>query len=218
MRAATIAASGGARAGDCVDCTLCVQACPTGIDIRNGLQYECIACAACIDACDTVMDKLRRPRGLIRYTTEHAQQGRATHIIRPRMFVYAGLLTLIGALFLFSLLNRTPLILDVMRDRNALYREVDGGDRIENIYTLRIINQDGRPHDFRLSVSGIPGVRLVEPSGEVQVGAGSVATMAARLQLPAEQAAGIHTVEFSLTAADARISVRERSRFIGPRS
>src|SRR4029077_15467599 len=107
--------------GDCIDCTLCVQVCPTGIDIRKGLQYECIGCAACIDACDEVMDKMGSPKGLIRYTTEHALQGRATHILRPRLLVYVTLLlALVGGLS-YLLIVRTPLIVDVLRDRNALF-------------------------------------------------------------------------------------------------
>ena len=122
--------------GDCIDCTLCVQVCPTGIDIRKGLQYECIACAACIDACDDVMDKMGSPRGLIRYTTEHAMHGKTTHVLRPRMVVYAALLLVGTGTLLYSLITRTPLILDVIRDRNALYREVRG-DWIENAYSTQ---------------------------------------------------------------------------------
>ena len=85
--------------GDCIDCTLCVQVCPTGIDIRKGLQYECIACAACIDACDDVMDKVGYPRGLIRYDTQHGLEGKPTHVLRPRIIVYGTLLALLIAGF-----------------------------------------------------------------------------------------------------------------------
>ena len=151
--------------GDCIDCTLCVQVCPTGIDILRGLQYECIACGACIDACDSVMDKMGSPRGLIRYTTEQAMHGRQTHIIRPRMIVYAALLTLVAGFLVYSLLTRTPLILDVIRDRNALYREVHG-DRIENIYSLKVINLDDAPHTYSLRVGGIEQIRVATPTGD----------------------------------------------------
>jgi len=206
----------GGRGGDCVDCTLCVQACPTGIDIRNGLQYECIACAACIDACDAVMDKIGRPRGLIRYTTENALQSRAPRLMRARLLVYLALLAGASGALGLSLLTRTPLILDVLRDRNALYREVEGGERIENAYLLKIVNEDDAPHRYRLSVTGPAGLTLVEPREPISVASGSVATLAARLQAPTSAAAGVHTVEFTLAAIDARSSVRERSRFLGP--
>ena len=150
--------------GDCIDCTLCVQVCPTGIDIREGLQYECIACAACIDACDSVMDKFNYPRGLIRYTTEHAMTGTSTRILRPRVFVYAALLLLLITGLVASMATRTPVILDVIRDRNSLYRELPN-EIIENTYTLKVINQSETPRSFNLSVGGIPGLTLdgVEP-------------------------------------------------------
>lgn len=204
--------------GDCIDCTMCVQACPTGIDIRQGLQYECIACGACIDACDDVMDKMGSPRGLIRYTTEHALRGERTRILRARLLVYAILITgALGALG-YSLLTRTPLILDVIRDRNALYREVRGG-RIENAYTLKTINLDDRPHRYRLSAEGMPGLQLLEPSGDIAVAPGSVNTIPARLEAPADQASGVHRIVMTLTAVDgSRVAVHESTRFIGPSS
>jgi len=205
--------------GDCIDCTLCVQVCPTGIDIRKGLQYECIACGACIDACDDVMDKMGAPPGLIRYTTEEALHGQRTHIVRPRMLVYAGLLLAISTLFVYSLATRTPLILDVIRDRNALYREIHG-DVIENAYSLRVINLDRRPHAYRLTVRGLDRLQIAEPIGPIVVAGGTVATVPARLQAPAATAAGgVHPITAVLTSTDdPRISVHETARFIGPRS
>ena len=204
--------------GDCIDCTLCVQACPTGIDIRQGLQYECIACGACIDVCDEVMDKMGSPRGLVRYTTEHAMRGAVTHWLRPRVVIYATLLTvLIGALG-YSLATRTPLILDVIRDRNALYREVPG-QRIENAYTFKVINLDDRPHRYRLAVSGVDGLELVAPLVPIAAAPGTVSTIPARLQAPGVSAAGIHPITIDLAALDAPgIAVREKARFIGPQS
>ncbi len=202
--------------GDCVDCTLCVQVCPTGIDIRKGLQYECIACAACIDACDTVMDKVGSPRGLIRYTTEHAMHGQTTHVVRPRMFVYAALLAAFAAVLVFSLATRVPLILDVIRDRNALYREVHG-DWIENTYRLRIINEDQSAHDYAISAAGKDNLKLVEPMVPVRVGAGQVATVVTRLQAPEEQSQGIFPITLSVAATDApQLRRVEKTRFIGP--
>lgn len=204
--------------GDCIDCTLCVQVCPTGIDIRHGLQYDCIACGACIDACDEVMDKMGSPRGLIRYTTEHALHERATHVVRPRMLVYASLLLLATGALLYSLFTRMPLILDVIRDRNALYREVHG-ERIENTYSLKVINLDDKPHAYRLAVSGMPGLELTAPAEPITVASGSVSNIPARLEAPVTAAGGVHRIVLTLTALDApRIEVHEKTRFIGPAS
>ena len=123
--------------GDCVDCTLCVQVCPTGIDIREGLQYECIACAACVDACDGVMDKMGYERGLIRYTTESALEGNKSRILRTRTVLYGTLLTvLLDRHHRAPSLNRAELRLDVLRDRNALYRELATG-QVENVYSAQ---------------------------------------------------------------------------------
>ncbi|HVN43803.1 MAG TPA: cytochrome c oxidase accessory protein CcoG [Steroidobacteraceae bacterium] len=202
--------------GDCIDCTLCVQACPTGIDIRQGLQYECIACGACIDACDGVMDKMGTPRGLVRYTTEHALQGVRTRLLRPRLLVYALLISAATGALIVSLLTRTPLILDVIRDRNALYREVHGGV-IENAYTLKMINLDDRPHRYRLTASGMPGLEIVDPAGEILLPPGSVNSIPARLEAAGERAGGVHHIVLSLAAVDgSRIAVHENTRFIGP--
>jgi cytochrome c oxidase accessory protein FixG len=204
--------------GDCIDCTLCVQVCPTGIDIRKGLQYECIACAACIDACDDVMDRVGSPRGLIRYTTEHAMSGNETRLARPRLFVYGALLTLAAGVIGYSLLTRTPLILDVIRDRNALYREVRG-DLIENAYSIKVINEDDKTHRYRLEAEGIAQLELVSPAGLIDVAPGSVANVPVRLQAPARNAQGVHPITLRIAAQDAPNIVRtEKTRFIGPQS
>jgi cytochrome c oxidase accessory protein FixG len=204
--------------GDCIDCTLCVQVCPTGIDIRKGLQYECIACAACIDACDEVMDKVGSPRGLIRYTTEHAMSGKDTRLARPRLFVYGALLMLATCIIAYSLLTRTPLILDVIRDRNALYREVRG-DWVENAYSIKVINEDNRAHRYQLRVEGIAQLELVAPTGLIDVPPGSVANVPVRLQAPAGNAQGVHPIKLRISAQDAPGIVRtEKTRFIGPQS
>jgi len=139
--------------GDCTDCTLCVQVCPTGIDIRNGLQYECIACAACIDACDGVMDRMGYPRGLVRYATQHQLEHRQTKVLRPRIIVYGTLLALLCVGFGVALALRKPVALDALHDRNTLYRNLESGE-IENVYLLKIINKDERPHRFVVRVTG----------------------------------------------------------------
>ena len=145
--------------GDCVDCTVCVQVCPTGIDIRKGLQYECIACAACIDACDEVMDKVGYPRGLIRYDTQHGLEGKPKHVLRPRTIVYATLIAVLIAGFAWTISHRNVVAVDVIRDRNALFRERPDG-RIENVYNVKIMNKDAAGHDFRISATGLPGVQI----------------------------------------------------------
>jgi len=155
--------------GDCVDCGICVQVCPTGIDIRNGLQYMCIGCAACIDACDQVMDKMGYAKGLIRYSTQNAIDGVyadkdiVKHTLRPRTLFYSVLVLGISVAFVYTLAIRIPLRADVIRDRLTLSREVENG-QIENLYRLQIINMDGRPHRYAISAKGIDGLSVATGS------------------------------------------------------
>jgi cytochrome c oxidase accessory protein FixG len=155
----------GAQAGDCVDCGICVQVCPTGIDIRDGLQYECIGCAACIDGCDQVMDKVGRPRGLIRYSTTHAMEKGFSRrqifsrVLRPRVLIYASILGGIVVALAASLYLRVPLKVDVIRDRAAIAREVDG-ELIENVYRLQIMNTTEEARAFAIEVTGLPGIHI----------------------------------------------------------
>lgn len=168
--------------GECIDCTLCVQVCPTGIDIRDGLQYECIACAACVDVCDQVMDKMEYPRGLIRYTTENALEGKKSRVLRPRVFIYGTLLTIILVSTIWNMTHRTPLRADLIRDRNQLYRELSDG-RIENVYTLKIVNMDNQAHEYRISMPGNEGLTwTIRP--EPVVAAGQVGRFSFALQAP----------------------------------
>jgi cytochrome c oxidase accessory protein FixG len=202
--------------GDCIDCTLCVQVCPTGIDIRDGLQYECIACAACIDACDSVMDKMNYPRGLVRFTTEHSLAGQTTRVLRPRMFVYATLLVILAVGLVTSMVTRTPIILDVMRDRNSLYRELPG-DLIENSYTLKVINQSNDSRSFRLSIAGVSGLSLDGVSDTVTVAGGGVLSLPVRARAHRDHAYGIMDITFTVAAIDDSGDVMEEdSRFLGP--
>ncbi|MHB1353930.1 MAG: cytochrome c oxidase accessory protein CcoG [Thiobacillus sp.] len=158
--------------GTCVDCGVCVQVCPTGIDIRNGLQYECIGCAACIDGCDQIMDKMGYPRGLIRYTTENVVKGKypdsgiLRHVLRPRTVIYSMLLLAIAGAFVFGLATRVPLRVDVVRDRVALSKETDEG-LIENVYRLQIINKDAAPHRYTIGATGIQGLGVATASREI---------------------------------------------------
>ena len=202
--------------GDCIDCTLCVQACPTGIDIREGLQYECIACAACIDACDAVMDRVGYPRGLIRYTTQNALDGRPSRVLRPRTYVYATLLGVILLAGVGGLLARKTFALDVIRDRNALYQEA-GDDEIENVYNVKILNKDSVAHTFRLTVEGPEGIRLEAGRATWHVEGGEVYSVPLRVELPAGAIHGGRDIRFVLTDADGPARrVVEKARFIAP--
>lgn len=201
--------------GDCIDCTMCVQVCPTGIDIRDGLQYECIACAACIDACDSVMDKMNYPRGLVRYSTEHALHHKPYRLIRPRTVIYSLILTALVSALTASIVLRPPVILDVLRDRNTLYRDV-GRQGIENSYTLRIVNKRNEPHDYLLSVRGLDGL-TIQTETRVSVAAESVYTLPTSVTAPHESAVGGQRIEFVLEAEDdSGIRIVEESRFRGP--
>ena len=161
--------------GDCIDCSLCVQVCPTGIDIRNGLQYECINCGACIDACDGVMDKMNYPKGLIRYTTEHELKGKKVHLIRAKLVGYAVVLVVMTSLLIMEIVNRVPLSLDIIRDRNELARENFNGE-VENVYTLKILNKSQTDNVYRLSVKGLDEVKWIGEQ-EVSVKAADVYTL-----------------------------------------
>jgi cytochrome c oxidase accessory protein FixG len=193
--------------GDCIDCSMCVQVCPTGIDIRQGLQYECIGCAVCIDACDSVMTKIGAPTGLIRYSSEHAMTGRwpaekiRRRVLRPRVLIYAALLALIVAAFFGALYLRMPLKLDVIRDRGVLSREVDGG-MIENIYRLQIMNTSETAHRYRISVSGIDSIALASSDEVLLMPASSLAVPVRVRIAPGQGKSGSNKIVFALHADD----------------
>ncbi|MEY4377989.1 MAG: hypothetical protein RJB26_2539 [Pseudomonadota bacterium] len=206
--------------GDCIDCKACVQVCPTGIDIREGLQYECIACAACIDACDSVMDQMQSPRGLIRYTTQHALDGKATKLLRPRVIVYASILTVLCVAFVVSLGLRKPLAMDVLRDRTTLYREIQdasGTQWFENAYELRVMNKDAATHHYTLEVKGLDGLTVDTTGAKLEAGPGEVASIPVRLRAPGNTAHGSRPVQFILQQQEgSRSTITEKSRFIAP--
>ena len=211
--------------GDCIDCSLCVQVCPTGIDIRAGLQNECIGCSACIDACDGVMDKMGSPRGLIRYATENgiargwskAQMWRRA--ARPRVLVYSAILLLIVGGLAASLALRTPFKVDVVRDRGALARVVGEGF-VENSYRLQIMNATETVQRYRVGVDGLAGAVLAS-SAEIDVGAAQSRWMPVALRIAPDAAAaarnGVHPVRFTITATGSGASLVEKSTFVVPR-
>jgi cytochrome c oxidase accessory protein FixG len=209
--------------GSCVDCTLCVQVCPTGIDIRNGLQSDCIGCAACIDVCDDVMDKVGYPRGLIRFSTENGLDNGWTtrqmlrRALRPRVLIYTAILGAITLAVGLSLYMRTPLKVDVIRDRGALARMVEQG-RIENVFRLQIMNATESPQRYAIGVSGLPGIAL-DSSAEVEVLSTEVRAVAVRVQIPPDAASpGSHPIHFDIRAiGDESIHVSEKAAFLVPR-
>jgi cytochrome c oxidase accessory protein FixG len=201
--------------GDCIGCTLCVQVCPTGIDIRQGLQIECIACAACIDVCDQVMEKMDYKKGLISYTTEHRLESKESHVLRPRIFVYAFLLLALVVGVLWSINNRVLLRADLLRDRNALYRELPG-QVIENVYTLKLINMDFEAHQYRIEVVGNDDIELFI-SPEPKLASEEVGNFILRMQAPSSAGRGSVKVDVRFSTIKEPIIERTVStRFLMP--
>jgi len=211
-----------ANLGDCVDCGICVQVCPTGIDIRNGLQYECIGCAACIDACDEVMDKVGSPRGLVRYSTENALNKHLTrkeilgHVVRPRILLYTVILMIILGVTSWFLAHRIPLKVDVIRDRTTLAREADDGS-IENSFLLQFMNTDEKPHRYQITVTGLDGLK-VATEATIDVPSATLKSMPVILQAPPESGKkGSNPIHFDIVAAeDPSIHITEKAAFMQP--
>ena len=208
--------------GDCIDCSLCVQVCPTGIDIRNGLQYECIGCGLCVDACNSVMDKVNYPRGLIRYATQNGMLQRwssaqmVRRVLRPRVLFYTTVLVGLSVALLTSLSLRVPLKVDVVRDRAALSRLVAGG-QLENVYRLQIMNATEAPQRYRISASGLEGLTVAsEP--EVEIGPAESRWVPVLLRIPYGSASeGSHAVHFEVQTVQGAAHVTEKSVFLVPR-
>jgi len=209
--------------GSCIDCSICVQVCPTGIDIRKGLQYECIGCAACIDGCDQVMDKMGYARGLIRYASSNSLAAGLTRremwrrVLRPRTLVYTSILLAIAVAAGVSLALKSPLKVDVARDRGALAREASPGV-IENVYRVQIMNTSEAARQFRITAEGLPGIAVAGLKQPVAVAAASAHLIPLRLQVAAEAAApGTHRIELLIVDVDdPGIVRRENTTFIIP--
>jgi len=201
--------------GDCVDCTLCVQVCPTGIDIRNGLQYECIACAQCIDACDAVMRKMGLKEGLIRYGSLRTISGGTTKVLRPRLVLYGVCLTALFSLLTWKLATRTPLEIEVLRDRASLYQRGPDG-RISNLYTIKAMNMDSKEHIYRIKTEGIDA-SIVVGRNPVTVKSGEVYQTALALVVDRAEGERVKRFDFVLEdAADPGVRAARRSTFLIP--
>ncbi|MGC4062032.1 MAG: cytochrome c oxidase accessory protein CcoG [Aquabacterium sp.] len=215
--------------GDCIDCTLCVQVCPTGIDIRKGLQYECIGCAACIDVCDSVMDKMGTPRGLIRYATQNAMEngwGRSqmwSRVARPRVLAFSAILVAIVVAFLASLYARPPFRVDIVRDRGVLARIVDDGF-VENVYRIQLMNASESPHKYRVGVEQLSQAS-VTGGDNIVLGPTESRWVPISVKIPPEVAARMGSGAFGMTVVveqlrqgdEGQVDVREKSTFMVPR-
>ncbi|USD32601.1 MULTISPECIES: cytochrome c oxidase accessory protein CcoG [Vibrio] len=198
--------------GDCIDCNLCVQVCPTGIDIRDGLQYECINCGACIDACDNTMERMGYEKGLISYTTEHRLSGKHTKVMRPKLLGYGAVLLVMIGLFFAQIAAVDPAGLSVLRDRNQLFR-VNGSGEIENTYTLKIINKTQQTQEYNLGVKGLTDVSWYGKQ-TVHVSPGEVYNLPMSLGVnPDNLNSPVATIQFILSDSE-DFTIEVESRFI----
>ncbi|RLV59286.1 cytochrome c oxidase accessory protein CcoG [Parashewanella curva] len=203
--------------GDCIDCDLCVQVCPTGIDIRNGLQYECINCGSCIDACDQTMERMGYDKGLISYTTENKLEGKHEHVVRPKLVGYGITMVVMCGVFMLALFHVDPVRLDILRDRNQLYRETDAG-LVENTYTLKILNKTEQAQQYHFSANGLTDYQWIGPK-TIKVDAGKVYT------LPISIAVDPYDLKLPITKFNIKVieenknkdvEVEQETRFFGP--
>jgi cytochrome c oxidase accessory protein FixG len=208
--------------GACVDCTLCVQVCPTGIDIRDGLQYECIGCGACADVCDTVMDKLGYAKGLVRYSTQNAMDNKWTpsqmweRLMRPRIQIYTMILVAVTIGLFVSLSLRTPLKVDVERDRSTLSRITEFGT-LENVYRLQIMNASEAEQTYLIKVKGLPDMRITSEA-QVKVEPALMRGIVLSVDIPyGSSPSGSHKIEFEINAVGTNDVLHEKSVFIIPR-
>jgi cytochrome c oxidase accessory protein FixG len=200
--------------GHCIDCKKCVNVCPTGIDIRDGLQYQCIGCAACIDACTDVMATMGYGESLVRYSSENRDEGKSVHWLRPRLVGYASLILVLTGALAFSMTHRVPVAFDIVRDRNRLYRQDwDGG--VENVYTLRVTNRDVAAHTYRIGFESALALAYEGPA-TLEVAGGELATLPIRLRLPGSAAETAEAADVSFriqSVEDSSIEVEKKSRF-----
>ncbi len=213
--------------GACVDCDLCVQVCPTGIDIRDGLQYECIGCGACADVCDTVMDKIEAPRGLVKYTTQNAinkgwsRLETIKRVFRPRVLVYSAVLWLLIIAVAVNLWYRPLFKVDIVRDRQVLARLVEGG-MLENIYRMQIMNATESTHEYQLTVSGLSDMKVslenAKADNLIKVAPAEARWVVVSVDIPdGSVPAGSHPIVFDIQSLGSQETISEESIFLVPR-
>ncbi|QBF82963.1 cytochrome c oxidase accessory protein CcoG [Shewanella maritima] len=203
--------------GDCIDCDLCVQVCPTGIDIRNGLQYECINCGGCIDACDTTMERMGYAKGLISYTTENKLDGIKEKVLRPKLVGYGVVLTVMILVFIYASATISPVRMDVIRDRNALYRENSQGN-IENTFTIKLLNKTEQQQVYSLSVAGLNNAQWIGPDS-VTIDGGKIMTLPISVAIdPVELKRSISDIyiEVSTEIEGEKVEIKQETRFFAP--
>ncbi|MCB1615731.1 MAG: cytochrome c oxidase accessory protein CcoG [Pseudomonadales bacterium] len=202
--------------GDCIDCELCKQVCPTGIDIRDGLQYQCIGCALCVDACNSVMEKMGYAKNLISYTTENKLAGKPGKILRFKVVGYTIALIVMCSLLGFRFFTRTPLQIDIIRDRGQLYFQTSDG-RIENSYTLKIINMDQQKHDYTLSASGLEGLEI-RGKTSISVNSGEVLVVPVRLSVKTTSLGSANSdIIITVQGENSdKLKTSHTTRFLGP--
>lgn len=204
--------------GDCIDCNMCVEVCPTGIDIRNGLQYECINCGSCVDACSSVMTRMNYDQGLIRYTTEHELKGKKVNLVRAKLVGYAVVLLIMTSMLLLEIVNRVPLSLDIIRDRTELAKEKFNGE-IENVFTLKVLNMSQTDNTYKLSVKGIENSKW-HGDQEIFVKAATVYTLPISISVDPYDLNGYMTdIMFTVeqVSPEADVSIESESRFFNKR-
>lgn len=202
--------------GDCIDCSLCVQVCPTGIDIRDGLQYQCIGCALCVDACDSIMDKMGYEKGLVRYTTEHELEGGTTHFMRPRLIGYAAVLTIMIGGLIYAMVSRTAFELDISRDRGALY-QITPNDTVENSYTINMMNMTQGEKTYQVNIEGLEGF-ITDTPKEVTLHSNELRSYNVTIEMDPEKLIQSKTnIDFVIFEnGSEEETAREESRFIAP--
>jgi cytochrome c oxidase accessory protein FixG len=202
--------------GECIDCELCVQVCPTGIDIRDGLQYECIGCALCVDACNSVMDKMDYPRDLISYTSENRLEGGTTHWLRPRLIGYVLMLSVMVTVFSYTVLSRIPLEMTVIRDRTNLFVQTDAGE-IDNIYSINLVNMDEAMHEFEITLEDFPQGEIIGDT-LYTLDSGEVRTLTLRVRAKPETLDRPSTeISFEAVSTDMpSLRAASESRFMKP--
>ncbi|MBI1190515.1 MAG: cytochrome c oxidase accessory protein CcoG [Tepidisphaera sp.] len=217
-----VVGDGDSRTGDCVDCKLCVTTCPTGIDIRNGLQMECVSCTQCIDACDGVMAKLGRPLGLIRYTSQAALAGEKPKVLRPRVVIYPVIVAALMTGFLVVFLGRGAADLTVVRGRGAPFAMLDVAT-VANQVKIKVVNRTARKETYTLSAEGTQGERsaagvaLHAEDNPVTLGPGEMRTVPAQIVAPMAAFSGHGTLDVRVRLSDGeKFSTAADFKLVGP--